>query len=83
MSSSESVAVSLATVSNGSTHSFDGEMLSKLIAAASARLDNDRATAKGYIQRAAELMRVSREERRIALWRAAYGLCRETSRCAR
>ena len=39
MSSSESVGVSLATVSNGSTHSFDGEMLSKLIAAASASLD--------------------------------------------
>ncbi len=39
MSSSESVGVSLATVSDGSAHSFDGEMLSKLIAPASASLD--------------------------------------------
>jgi hypothetical protein len=39
MSSSESVGVSLATVSDGSTHSVDREMLSKLIAAASASLD--------------------------------------------
>jgi hypothetical protein len=66
MSSSESVGVSLATVSDRSTHAFDGKMLSKLIATASASLDNDRATAKEYIQRAAELMRVSGEERRTA-----------------
>ena len=39
MSSSESVGVSLATVSDGSIHSCDGEMLSKLIAAASGSLD--------------------------------------------
>jgi hypothetical protein len=39
MSSSESVGVSLATVSDGSTHAFDGKMLSKLIAAVSASLD--------------------------------------------
>jgi len=39
MSSSEPVGVSLATVSDGSTDSFDEEMLSKLIAAASASSD--------------------------------------------
>jgi hypothetical protein len=66
MSSSESVGVALATVSDGSTHSFDGKMLSKLIAAASASLDNDRVTKKEYRQRAAELMRVSRKKRRTA-----------------
>jgi AraC family transcriptional regulator len=66
MSSSDSAGVSDVTASDGSLHWFDGEVLSKLIAAASASLDSDRATAKEYIQRAAELLRVSREERHTA-----------------
>jgi AraC family transcriptional regulator len=64
MSSSESAGVSAVTVSDGSIHSFDGEVLSKLIAAACASLDSDRAKAKEYIQRAAHILRVSREARR-------------------
>jgi AraC family transcriptional regulator len=63
MVSSTSPGVSAATVSDPSNQSFDREMLSKLIATASASLDSDRATAKDCIERAAELLQVSRKER--------------------
>ena len=90
MSSSESVGVSLATVSNGSTHSFDGEMPSKLIAAASASLDTltsikvfQQAVDSGSFMRAAERLdmataTVSDHARSVSEWsrlfRALLGL---------
>lgn len=63
MSSSTSASISAARASE---HSFAGETLSKLIAAASASLDSDRAAAKDYIRQAAEVLRVSREEQSTA-----------------
>jgi AraC family transcriptional regulator len=63
MLSSTSPGVSAAAVSHGPRQSFDGEILSKLIATASASLDGDRATAKDCIQRAADLLQVLRQER--------------------
>jgi AraC family transcriptional regulator len=63
MSSSASAGTSVDRVSGEPTDPFDEEMLSKLIAAACASLDSDHATAKEYIERAAELLQVSREER--------------------
>ena len=63
MSSSESAGVSAVTVSDGSIHSFDGEVLSKLIATASASLESDHEAAKECIRRAEELLRVMREGR--------------------
>jgi AraC family transcriptional regulator len=63
MLSSTSPGVLAAAVSHGPRKSFDGEMLSELIATASASLDSDRATAKDCIQRAADLLQVLRQER--------------------
>lgn len=53
-------------VSEGPSNSLDVVRLSKLIEAASATLDGDRETAKGYMQRAAELLRGFCEARGIA-----------------
>jgi AraC family transcriptional regulator len=44
-------------------HSLGSEALSKLISIAAATLDNDRATARACIERAAELLRVTDEAR--------------------
>ena len=66
MSTSASADVSLDRVSNEPSRSVDDDILSRLIAAASASLDSDRATAKEYIEQAAELLRVAREERLTA-----------------
>lgn len=63
MSRSASVALSPARVSVAPIQSFDVEGLLRLVAAASASLDSDRETAKGYIQRAAEVLRGLREDR--------------------
>jgi AraC family transcriptional regulator len=63
MLSSTSPGVLAPAVSHGPRPSFDGEILSKLIATASASLDSDRATAKDCIQRAAALLQVFRKER--------------------
>src|ERR1700730_18466961 len=51
-----SPGVNVGSLSGEATSSVDCESLAKLIAAASATLDSDRATAKAYIQRAAELL---------------------------
>lgn len=51
-----------APVSNMAAGWLDSEMLSKLLAAAYAALDSDRATAKVCVQRAAELLQVCRCE---------------------
>ena len=64
MASSASAGVDAPAVSDESIHSLDGEGLSQLIARACASVDSDRATAKHCMQRAAELLRVFREERR-------------------
>jgi transcriptional regulator GlxA family with amidase domain len=53
-------------VPEGPIHTFDVENLLKLVTAASASLDGDRETAKGYMQRAAELLRGFREARGTA-----------------
>jgi AraC family transcriptional regulator len=66
MSSSTSAGVGAATVPDEPSGFFDGEMLSKLIAAASARRQSDRATAQDNMRRPAELLRVFREERPTA-----------------
>ena len=66
MSSSASAGVSVERLSDESIRLFDDEMLSKLISVACASLDSDRATAKEYIQRAADLLRVSCEGRGTA-----------------
>jgi AraC-like DNA-binding protein len=63
MLSSTSPGVLAAAVFHRPSQSFDGEMLSKLIATVSASLDSDRATAKDCIQRAADLLQVFRKER--------------------
>lgn len=63
MLSSTSPGVLAAAAFHEPSQSFDGEMLSKLIATASASLDSDRATAKDCIQRAADLLQVFRKER--------------------
>lgn len=61
MPRSASAGVSVTRVSEGPFNSLDVVRLSKLIEAASASLDGDRETAKGYMQRAAELLRGFRE----------------------
>ena len=63
MLSSTSPGVLAAAAFHGPSQSFDAEMLSKLIATASASLDTDRATAKDCIQRASDLLQVFRKER--------------------
>ena len=65
--SSAAAAVSVERSSGESIRPFYDEMLSKLISAACASLDSDRAMAKEYMQRAADLLRASREGRRPAL----------------
>src|SRR5262245_7935507 len=47
------------TDSSGAIHSCDSDTVSKLLAAATASLDTDRAAAKACILRAAELLRSS------------------------
>lgn len=66
MPRSASAGVSVTRVSEGRSNSLDVARLSKLIEAASATLDGDRETAKGYMQRAAELLRGFREVRGTA-----------------
>ncbi len=67
MPRSASAGVSVTRVSEGPSNSLDIVRLSKLIEAASATLDDDRETAKGYMQRAAELLRGFREVRGTGL----------------
>lgn len=66
MSRSASAAFSPTRVSPAPIRSFDVDGLLRLVAAASASLDSDRETAKGYIQRAAEVLRSLREDRGTA-----------------
>ena len=66
MSSSVTAVVRHDGSSQRSVSCFDDHMLSRLIAAAAAILDSDRATAKEYMLRAAELLRVSRGQARTA-----------------
>jgi transcriptional regulator GlxA family with amidase domain len=66
MLSSTSPGVLAAATFHGPSQSF-AEMLSKLIATASASLDSDRATARDCIQRAGDLLRVFRKERLQAI----------------
>lgn len=66
MSRSASAGLTPTRVYVASIQSFDVEGLLKLVAAASASLDSDRETAKGYIQRAAEVLRGLREDRGAA-----------------
>jgi transcriptional regulator GlxA family with amidase domain len=63
MWSSTSRGVLASAALHGPSQSFDAEMLSKLIATASASLDSDRATAKDCIRRAGDLLEVFRKER--------------------
>jgi transcriptional regulator GlxA family with amidase domain len=63
MLSSTSPGVLTAAEFHGPSQSFDAEMLSRLIATASASLDSDRATAKDCIQRAGDLLQIFRKER--------------------
>jgi AraC family transcriptional regulator len=67
MPRSASAGVSATRVSEGPSNSLDVVRLSKLIDAASASLDGDRETAKGYMLRAAELLRGFRKVRCTAL----------------
>jgi AraC family transcriptional regulator len=55
-----SLATAVVSLSDGKTYTCDGNVLSKLIAAACDTLDSDRNTAKACILQAAELLRVSR-----------------------
>ena len=66
--------ISVDRVSDESIHPFDDETLSKLVAAASASLHSDRATARACIERAAELLRTTREEHRAG--RPAFACAR-------
>lgn len=66
MSRSSSADLSATEVPQRPIHTFDVESLLELVAAASASLDSDRETAKGYMRRAAELLRGLREDRRAA-----------------
>jgi AraC family transcriptional regulator len=66
MPRSTSAGVSVAGASEGPLNSLDVVRLSRLIEAASASLDGDRETAKGYMLRAAELLRGLREARGTA-----------------
>jgi AraC-like DNA-binding protein len=59
MSSEEFVA----TEHRPAGHPLESEILSELLAAASAAFDNDRDSAKHYLRRAEELVRVGRKER--------------------
>jgi AraC family transcriptional regulator len=58
--------VALESLSVESIRPSDEETLSKLISAACASLDSDRARAREYMQRAAALLRISHEGRRTA-----------------
>lgn len=73
MSSSTSAGLSATKVSAGPIHSFDVEGLLRLVAAASASLDSDRETAKGYIRRAAELLQGIRQDRCTAATASSGG----------
>jgi AraC family transcriptional regulator len=72
MASSASAGVSVDGASVGPIYLFDDELLSRLIAAGSASLDSDHATAKECIERAAQLLRCSREQRRTAPAAVSY-----------
>ncbi len=67
MPRSTSAGISVDRASEGPLNSLDVVRLSKLIEAASASLDGDRETAKGYMLRAAELLQGLREVRGTAL----------------
>jgi AraC family transcriptional regulator len=53
----------IATEHRPAAHPLESEILSELLAAASAAFDNDRDSAKNYLRRAEELVRVGRTER--------------------
>jgi AraC family transcriptional regulator len=63
MLSSTSPGALAAVVAHGPRQYFDGDILSKLIATASASLDGDRAIAKYCLRRAADLSQVFQQQR--------------------
>lgn len=67
MPHSSSAVLSASRAPEGPIHTVDVESLLKLVAAASASLDSDRETARGYIRRAAELLRGLRRDQRPGL----------------